>query len=177
MGGGLTDANALEAIRLINEWLPKAVEDGHNLEAREQMACGQYLAGMAFNSAGLGLVHALAHQPGATHNLPHGVCNAILLPVIENFNRPRAVKRFARVAQAMGVDTRDMSDEQASHEAINAIRALSARVGIPSGFSQLGVTKADIEGWLDNALADPCAPCNPRVASRDEVRELYLEAL
>ncbi|ELY5873223.1 lactaldehyde reductase [Cronobacter sakazakii] len=173
----LTDANALEAIRLINEWLPKAVEDGHNLEAREQMACGQYLAGMAFNSAGLGLVHALAHQPGATHNMPHGVCNAILLPVIENFNRPRAVKRFARVAQAMGVDTRDMSDEQASHEAINAIRALSARVGIPSGFSQLGVTKADIEGWLDNALADPCAPCNPRVASRDEVRELYLEAL
>ncbi|EOC1314509.1 lactaldehyde reductase [Cronobacter turicensis] len=173
----LTDANALEAIRLINLWLPKAVEDGHDLEAREQMACGQYLAGMAFNSAGLGLVHALAHQPGATHNLPHGVCNAILLPVIENFNRPRAVKRFARVAQAMGVDTRDMSDEQASHEAINAIRALSARVGIPSGFSQLGVTKADIEGWLDKALADPCAPCNPRVASRDEVRELYLEAL
>ncbi|NCI15940.1 lactaldehyde reductase [Cronobacter muytjensii] len=173
----LTDANALEAIRLIHQWLPKAVEDGHDLEAREQMACGQYLAGMAFNSAGLGLVHALAHQPGATHNLPHGVCNAILLPVIENFNRPHAVKRFARVAQAMGVDTRGMSDEQASHEAINAIRALSARVGIPSGFRQLGVTKADIEGWLDKALADPCAPCNPRTASRDEVRELYLEAL
>ncbi|EOC1289453.1 lactaldehyde reductase [Cronobacter muytjensii] len=173
----LTDANALEAIRLIHQWLPKAVEDGHDLEAREQMACGQYLAGMAFNSAGLGLVHALAHQPGATHNLPHSVCNAILLPVIENFNRRHAVKRFARVAQAMGVDTRSMSDEQASHEAINAIRALSARVGIPSGFRQLGVTKADIEGWLDKALADPCAPCNPRTASRDEVRELYLEAL
>jgi alcohol dehydrogenase class IV len=80
------------------------------------------------------------------------------------------------VAQAMGVDTRGMSDEAASMEAINAIRALSKRVGIP-GFSQLGVTKADIEGWLDKALADPCAPCNPRTASRDEVRELYLEAL
>lgn len=169
----LTDANALEAIRLISQWLPKAVEEGHNLEAREMMAYGQYLAGMAFNSAGLGLVHALAHQPGATHNLPHGVCNAILLPVIENFNRPNAVARFARVAQAMGVNTQGMSDEQA----IAAIRALSARVGIPSGFSQLGVTKADIEGWLDNALADPCAPCNPRSATRDEVRELYLEAL
>lgn len=173
----LTDANALEAIRLINLWLPKAVDDGHNLEAREQMAFGQYLAGMAFNSAGLGLVHALAHQPGATHNLPHGVCNAILLPIIENFNRPNAVSRFARVAQAMGVDTRGMSDEAASMEAINAIRALSKRVGIPQGFSQLGVSKADIEGWLDKALADPCAPCNPRAASRDEVRELYLEAL
>ena len=148
----LTDANALEAIRLITLWLPQAVDDGHNLEAREQMAFGQYLAGMAFNSAGLGLVHALAHQPGATHNLPHGVCNAILLPIIENFNRPNAVARFARVAQAMGVDTRGMSDEA-------------------------GVSKADIEGWLDKALADPCAPCNPRTASRDEVRELYLEAL
>ncbi|MDU6926808.1 lactaldehyde reductase [Franconibacter helveticus] len=173
----LTDANALEAIRLISQWLPKAVEEGHNLEAREMMAYGQYLAGMAFNSAGLGLVHALAHQPGATHNLPHGVCNAILLPIIENFNRPNAVARFARVAQAMGVNTQGMSDEQASQQAIAAIRALSARVGIPSGFSQLGITKADIEGWLDNALADPCAPCNPRSATRDEVRELYLEAL
>ncbi|EGZ9110585.1 lactaldehyde reductase [Escherichia coli] len=173
----LTDANALEAIRLITLWLPKAVDDGHNLEAREQMAFAQYLAGMAFNSAGLGLVHALAHQPGATHNLPHGVCNAILLPVIENFNRPNAIARFARIAQAMGVDTRDMSEEAASTEAINAIRALSHRVGIPAGFSQLGITKEDIEGWLDKALAAPCVPCNPRTASRDEVRELYLEAL
>ncbi|RKQ41193.1 lactaldehyde reductase [Enterobacter sp. R1(2018)] len=173
----LTDANALEAIRLIGRWLPKAVEDGRNLEAREQMAFGQYLAGMAFNSAGLGLVHALAHQPGATHNLPHGVCNAILLPVIEAFNRPQAVARFARVAAAMGVDTQNMSEDRASQKAIEAIRALSTRVGIPSGFSQLGVKKSDIEGWLDKALADPCAPCNPRTASREEVRELYLEAL
>lgn len=173
----LTDANALEAIRLIGRWLPKAVEDGRNLEAREQMAFGQYLAGMAFNSAGLGLVHALAHQPGATHNLPHGVCNAILLPVIEAFNRPQAVARFARVAAAMGVDTQNMSEDRASQKAIEAIRALSTRVGIPSGFSQLGVKKSDIEGWLDKALADPCAPCNPRTANREEVRELYLEAL
>ncbi|HEY3589822.1 MAG TPA: lactaldehyde reductase [Buttiauxella sp.] len=173
----LTDANALESIRLISHWLPKAVDDGHNLEAREMMAYGQYLAGMAFNSAGLGLVHALAHQPGATHNLPHGVCNAILLPVIESFNRPNAVARFAKVAAAMGVNTQEMSEEEASFQAIFSIRALSARVGIPSGFSQLGIKTADIEGWLDNALADPCAPCNPRVASREEVRELYLEAL
>jgi alcohol dehydrogenase len=173
----LTDANALEAIRLITRWLPKAVDNGHNLEAREQMAFGQYLAGMAFNSAGLGLVHALAHQPGATHNLPHGVCNAILLPVIENFNRPNAVARFARIAHAMDINIHGMTDEAASMAAIQAIRDLSTRVGIPSGFGKLGITKADIEGWLDKALADPCAPCNPRTASRDEVRELYLEAL
>ncbi len=145
----LTDANALEAIRLINLWLPKAVDDGHDLQAREQMAFGQYLAGMAFNSAGLGLVHALAHQPGATHNLPHGVCNAILLPIIENFNRPNAVARFARVAQAMGVDTRGMSDEAASMEAINAIRALSKRVGIPRVSASLASAKPISKaGWI-----------------------------
>ncbi len=145
----LTDANALEAIRLINLWLPKAVDDGHDLQAREQMAFGQYLAGMAFNSAGLGLVHALAHQPGATHNLPHGVCNAILLPIIENFNRPNAVARFARVAQAMGVDTRGMSDEAASMEAINTIRTLSKRVGIPRVLASLASAKPISKaGWI-----------------------------
>lgn len=173
----LTDHSALEAIRLIGTWLPTAVDDGSNLQAREMMAYGQYLAGMAFNSAGLGLVHALAHQPGATHNLPHGVCNAILLPVVEAFNRPNAVARFARIAQALGVDTQGMSNDQASHQAIAAIRALSLRVGIPTGFSALGITEQDIEGWLDKALADPCAPCNPRTASREQVRALYLEAL
>ncbi len=173
----LTDANALEAIRLISQWLPEAVDNGHNLKAREMMAYGQYLAGMAFNSAGLGLVHALAHQPGATHNLPHGVCNAILLPVIEAFNRPQAVARFAKIAVAMGVNTQGMGEDRASLKAIEAIRSLSARVGIPAGFSQLGVKTSDIEGWLDKALADPCAPCNPRTATREEVRELYLEAL
>lgn len=173
----LTDHSALEAIRLIGTWLPAAVDDGKNLQAREMMAYGQYLAGMAFNSAGLGLVHALAHQPGATHNLPHGVCNAILLPVIEAFNRPNAVARFARIAQALGADTQGMDEEQASHQAIAAIRALSLRVGIPSGFSALVIKEADIENWLDKALADPCAPCNPRPADREQVRELYLTAL
>lgn len=173
----LTDHSALESIRMITEWLPQAVDNGQNLQAREMMAYGQYLAGMAFNSAGLGLVHALAHQPGATHNLPHGVCNAILLPVIEEFNRPNAVARFARIAQAMGVNTDGMNEEQASQSAIQAIRQLSSRVGIPSGFKTLGIKEADIEGWLDKALADPCAPCNPRSADREQVRALYLQAL
>ncbi|MCG8157732.1 iron-containing alcohol dehydrogenase [Brenneria goodwinii] len=79
--------------------------------------------------------------------------------------------------KALGANTQGMSEEQASRQAIEAISALSARVGIPSGFSQLGIKTSDIEGWLYKALADPCAPCNPRVASREEVRALYLEAL
>ena len=173
----LTDPSALEAIALIRRWLPVAVNDGKNREAREMMACAQYLAGMAFNSAGLGLVHALAHQPGATHNLPHGVCNAILLPVVAEFNRSASVARFARIAAALGVDTRAMDEEAASHAAIAALRALAQQVGIPAGFRQLGITEQDIEGWLDKALADPCAPANPRPATREQVRELYLQAL
>ncbi len=173
----LTDANALEAIRLINLWLPKAVDDGHDLQAREQMAFGQYLAGMAFNSAGLGLVHALAHQPGATRAKRATAFGRLKFSMIGSRMALHTPCGRLWVAPAMGVDTRGMSDEAASMEAINAIRTLSKRVGIPQGFSQLGVSKADIEGWLDKALADPCAPCNPRPASRDEVRELYLEAL
>lgn len=173
----LTDPTALAAISTITRWLPAAVDHGDNIEAREKMAQGQYLAGMAFNSAGLGLVHALAHQPGATHNLPHGVCNAILLPVVEEFNRASAPHRFADIARAMGVNTQGISETQASIAAIKAIRDLSARVGIPSGFRALGIVEADIEGWLDKALADPCAPCNPRTATREEVLELYMKAM
>jgi alcohol dehydrogenase len=173
----LTDHSALESIRIITRWLPRAFDNGADLEAREWMAHGQYLAGMAFNSAGLGCVHSLAHQPGATHNLPHGVCNAILLPVVEEFNRPAAVARFARIAEAMGVDTKGLTEEKASLAALDAIRSLSARVRIPAGFAALGVKESDIEQWVKPALADPCTPGNPRDLSPDDVRALYRKAL
>jgi len=173
----LTDPTAIEAIRLISEWLPRAYDDGQDLEAREMMAHGQFLAGMAFNSAGLGCVHSLAHQPGATHNLAHGVCNAILLPVVEEFNRGAAVPRFAHIARVMGVDTQGMSEEIASLEAISAIRRLSRRVGIPPGFASLGITEADVEAWIEPALRDPCTPGNPRTLSTNDVRQLYKLAI
>ena len=173
----LTDSTALEAIRLIARWLPAAYDNGQNLEAREKMAHGQFLAGMAFNSAGLGGVHALAHQPGGTHNLAHGVCNAILLPVVEEFNRPAAMERFADIAKAMGEDTSKLSVEEASRAAIAAIRKLSKRVGIPANFSSLGLVKSDIDAWIEPALHDPCAPANPRALTAENVRELYKNAL
>ena len=119
----LTDHSALAAIKVIAEYLPQAVANGKDLKAREMMAHGQFLAGMAFNSAGLGYVHSLAHQPGATHNLPHGVCNAIMLPVVCEFNLPVKEARFADVAAAMGVDTRNMTTQAAATAAINAIRS------------------------------------------------------
>jgi len=173
----LTDHAALEAIRIISKFLPRAVENGKDLEAREQMAYGEFIAGLAFNSAGLGLVHALAHQPGAVKDLPHGVCNAILLPVVEAFNRPHCVARFARIAVAMGVDTANLNVEQASLAAIDAIRALSAKVGIPKGFAELGVTDADLKAFVPKALQDPCAGGNPVEASAEQVLALYRQAM
>lgn len=173
----LTDHSALAAIRVIREALPKAVKQGGDLSAREAMAQGQFLAGMAFNSAGLGLVHSLAHQPGATHNLPHGVCNAILLPVLCQFNLEARAERFADVAAAMGVDTTAMSTQDAAQAAVKAIRELSAEVGIPSGLAELGIKEADIEQWVKPALADPCGGTAPRAATADDVRALYRQAL
>jgi len=172
----LTDHSALAAIQLIAEYLPQAVVNGKDLTAREMMAHGQFLAGMAFNSAGLGYVHSLAHQPGATHNLPHGVCNAILLPVVCEFNLLVKEERFAHIAAAMGVDTRSLSQHDAAAAAIKAIRALSAKVGIPSGLQELGIQQGDLAGWVDAAAADPCSGCAPRVASNEELLALYQAA-
>ena len=173
----LTDHSALEAIRLIGEWLPQAYDDGSNLIAREKMACAQFIAGMAFNSAGLGLVHALAHQPGATHDLPHGVCNAILLPVICEFNAGHNPQRFRAIAEALGVKTEKLNDQEAATQAVKSIRDLSKRVNIPAGFTTLGVREEDINNWVENAMADPCRGGNPRMSDQQDIYNLYLAAM
>ena len=173
----LTDPMALESIRLISRWLPTAVADGKNTQAREAMAHAQYLAGMAFNSAGLGYVHSLAHQPGATHNLPHGVCNAILLPIVCEFSRPVRTDRFAKIAEAMGNSIAGRYDEDASRLAIQSIRSLSRTVGIPEGLGVFGITEADIPQWIEPAQNDPCTGCAPRKASDDELADLYRQAI
>ncbi|WP_070965907.1 iron-containing alcohol dehydrogenase [Vibrio sonorensis] len=173
----LTLPTALEAVRLISEWLPVAVKDGQNIEARAALADAQFLAGMSFNSAGLGAVHALAHQPGATHNLPHGVCNAILLPIVCEFNAEAFPEAFRRVAEAMGGDTSNLSDEQAADLAVSLIRKLSEEVQIPTGFKALGIEKQDISGWIQKALDDVCMGGNPRPMDGNQVEELYMASL
>ncbi len=173
----LTDHAALEAIRIIAVWLPRAVANGTDVKAREMMAYGQFIAGLAFNSAGLGYVHAMAHQPGAMRDLPHGVCNAILLPIVCEFNRPHVMERFARIAGAMGVETANLDADAASRAAIGAIRMLSKQVGIPSGFSEFGITEAELPAWVEKAQKDPCASGNPVAMTDEQVMELYRAAL
>ncbi|ORT52288.1 alcohol dehydrogenase [Vibrio sp. qd031] len=173
----LTNPTALEAIKLIAQWLPKAVDDGQDLQAREQLACAQFLAGMAFNSAGLGLVHAMAHQPGATHNLPHGVCNAILLPYICEYNAQYVPDKFKTIAEVMSGTTLDVTPEKGADIAIKLIRDLSERVKIPSGFSELGIDTHDVSGWIAKAMADPCLGGNPHQPTEKEVEDLYMAAM
>jgi alcohol dehydrogenase len=173
----ITDACAEKAIALIGEWLPQVVANGDSLEGRANMCYAQYLAGMAFNNASLGYVHAMAHQLGGFYNLPHGVCNAILLPHVSAFNLMAAAQRFAKIAALLGVNTAAMSTVDAAHAAVAAIRALSAAVGIPSGLAQLGVKPEDHQLMAENAQKDACMLTNPRKATLDQVKAIFAAAM
>lgn len=172
----ITDACALQAVSLISRHLRCAVADGQDLPAREQMAYAQFLAGMAFNNASLGYVHAMAHQLGGFYDLPHGVCNAILLPHVQAFNASVAAARLGDVARAMGVDTTGMDEAAAAQACLAAIRRLSSDVGIPAGVRQLGAREEDVPTLAANAMKDACGLTNPRKPNLEEVCAIFLAA-
>src|SRR5471032_1495548 len=173
----ITDACALKAVELISANLRNAVTDGSDMAARENMAYAQFLAGMAFNNASLGFVHAMAHQLGGFYDLPHGVCNAILLPHVESFNASVCPARLNDVAKAMGLDTQHLDHEQGAAVAIAAIRKLSSDVGIPSGLAELGVKADDIPTLAANAMKDACGFTNPRPAEQAQIEEIFHAAM
>ena len=172
----LTVAAAIMSIKMIAHYLPKAVANGNYMKARDKMAYAQYLAGIAFNNASLGYVHAMAHQLGGFYNLPHGVCNAILLPYVESYNLIGNMNRFRDVAQAMGVQVEGISVTCAAEKAIEAIKKLSRQLEIPSDLKQLGVREEDFGIMADNAKKDVCQLTNPRTATREQVIEIYRQA-
>lgn len=172
----LTDSAALMAVKMIYQYLPKVVANGSYMKARDKMAYAQYLAGIAFNNASLGYVHAMAHQLGGYYNLPHGVCNAILLPYVEEFNLIGNLNRFRDLAEAMGEKVQDLSTGDAAAKAIQAIRTISRQVGIPSNLKQLGVKPEDFETMAENAMKDVCCLTNPRKATKEQIIEIYRRA-
>ena len=172
----ITDAVAIKAIEMIQANLREAVKNGQNLEAREAMAYAQFMAGMAFNNASLGYVHAMAHQLGGFYNLPHGVCNAVLLPHVQRYNATVAADRLRDVAKAMGVDVENLSAEQGAAAAIDAIVSLSKEIGIPAGLTELGAKVEDVPTLATNALKDACAITNPRQGTHEEVCEIFKAA-
>ncbi|MBD9466527.1 L-threonine dehydrogenase [Pseudomonas sp. Pdm06] len=172
----ITDACALKAMTLISNNLRLAVRDGNDLVARENMAYAQFLAGMAFNNASLGFVHAMAHQLGGFYDLPHGVCNAVLLPHVQSFNASVCAARLSDVAHAMGADTRGFSPEEGAREAIATIRSLAHDVDIPAGLRDLGVRLNDVPLLAANALKDACGLTNPRAADQRQIEEIFRSA-
>ncbi|WP_434708059.1 L-threonine dehydrogenase [Pseudomonas sp. R1-1] len=172
----ITDACALKAMSLISNNLRLAVRDGNDLAARENMAYAQFLAGMAFNNASLGFVHAMAHQLGGFYDLPHGVCNAVLLPHVQAFNAQVCAERLRDVAHAMGADIRGFSAEEGAQAAINAIRSLARDVEIPGGLRELGAKLSDIPLLAANALKDACGLTNPRAADQRQIEEIFRNA-
>jgi alcohol dehydrogenase len=173
----ITDACAIQAIKLVANYLRPAVANGTNLEARDKMAYAEFLAGMAFNNASLGYVHAMAHQLGGFYNLPHGVCNAILLPEVCEFNKIACPQRYADIAVALGENIGSLSAINAADVAIAAIRKLSKDVGIPANLAELGVKECDFEVMGINAKKDACQLTNPRLASLQQVMGIFKAAL
>jgi alcohol dehydrogenase len=177
MATPVTDSAALKAIELIGKYLRPAVANGENMEDRTQMAYAQFMAGMAFNNASLGHVHAMAQQLGGVYDLPQGVCNAILLPEVQKFNLNACPERFADITEALGENIDGLSTMDASELALISIRRLSGDVGIPSGLKPLGVKLEDLPLLAGNALNDACSLTNPRVACQEDIIRIYKEAM
>lgn len=173
----VTDSAAIKAIELIGKYLRPAVANGENLEARDKMAYAEFLAGMAFNNASLGFVHAMAHQLGGFYDLPHGVCNAILLPHVERFNMIACPERFVDIAIALGENVEGLSTMEAADLALEAIQRLSQDIGIPSGLKELGVKEEDLPILAENAMKDACGLTNPRKATKEDIIQIFKNAM
>ncbi|OSI15324.1 iron-containing alcohol dehydrogenase [Neisseria dumasiana] len=165
----ITDACAVKAIELIARYLPTAVKEPKNKEAREKMAYAQFLAGMAFNNASLGYVHAMAHQLGGFYDLPHGVCNALLLPHVERFNQQAAKERLDEIGTILSKNNDDLK----GLDVIDAITKLARIVGIPKSLKELGVKKEDFGVLADNALKDVCGFTNPIQANKEQIVGIF----
>lgn len=167
----MTDMFHLKAIEIIAASLRGAVDN--TPEGREGMALGQYVAGMGFSNVGLGIVHSMAHSLGAVYDTPHGVANAILLPTVMEYNAPCTGEKYREIARAMGVAGVDgMSQEEYRKAAVDAVKKLSADVGIPADLKEI-VKEEDVDFLSESAFADACRPGNPRDTSVEEIKGLY----
>ena len=172
----ITDSQCKEAIQLIQTALPEVVANGHNIEARTKMVEAEMLAGMAFNNANLGYVHAMAHQLGGQYDAPHGVCCALLLTTVEEYNLIACPERFAELAKVMGYDTTGLTLYEAAQKSIDGMREMCKLVGIPSSIKEIGAKPEDFEMMAKNALKDGNAFSNPRKGTVEDVVKLYQKA-
>lgn len=174
-----TDALTIKAVEMISENLPAAVSK-KDRDALAQMQIATTIEGTGFMNAGLGLVHAMSHPVSAFFDTPHGVTNGVILPAVLRYNRIAREEKYADLAEAMGVDTHELSTREASKRLIEEVEDLSAAVGIPEGLSELGVEE-DMLPTLAEAAATRADPSrnkatNPRVSDQEDILEIYKDA-
>lgn len=168
----LTDMLHIKAIEIIGRSLRDSVNG--NQAGREEMALGQYIAGMGFSNVGLGLVHGMAHPLSAWYNIPHGVACASLLPTVMAYNKDFTEEKYRAIAKVLHIENADrLSLAEVRDAAVAAIGKLSKDVGIPETISELGVKEEDIPAIAADAFKDVCTPGNPRDTTIDEIIELY----
>ena len=171
----MTDMFHLKAIELISKNLRGACEN--TKEGREGMALGQYIAGMGFSNVGLGIVHSMAHALGAVYDTPHSVANAILLPTVMEYNAPCTGTKYKDIAIAMGVEgVENMSQEEYRKAAVDAVKKLSADVGIPADLKAI-VKAEDVDFLAQSAMDDACRPGNPKDPTFEDIKNLYLSLM
>ena len=170
----MTDMFHLKAIEIISKSLRGAV--ANTKEGREGMALGQYIAGMGFSNVGLGIAHSMAHTLGAVYDTPHGVACAMMLPIVMEYNQECTGEKYREIARAMGVANVDsMSQDEYRKAAVDAVKKLSADVGIPSVLE--AIKEEDLPFLAESAHADACAPGNPKDASVEDLKDLFCKIM
>jgi len=173
----ITDLHALEAIRLLAAHLPDSVARPQDLDLRMQVMQASLQAGLAFSNASLGCVHAMAHSLGGFKDLPHGECNALLLPHVMDYNFAAAPERFRAVAEALGCDLRGRDDRAARLSLVDHVIQLRQRCGIPDHLAARGVQDAELPRLAGKAIEDPCNATNPRSPTLKDLQSVFEEAM
>ena len=171
----MCDAIALEAIRMVWLYLPKAYSNGADIEARGMMQVAAAMGAVAFQKD-LGAAHSLSHPLSSEFGIQHGLANAICLAPVMKYNKEVSAAQYARVAQCFGINTFDMSESEAADKAIEAIQELNKRIGIPKSLSEVGIKEDQLEMLAKKAFDDPCHPSNPRPCTEQDLLMLYKEA-
>ena len=168
----ISDMFEIKSIELIAKHLRGAVAD-RNMTDMDGMSIAQYVAGMGFSNVGLGIVHSMAHPLGAVFDIPHGVANALLLPIVMEFNMSACIEKYGDIARAMGVDTIGMTKEEAARAAVEAVRKLSKDISIPQTLREISIKKEDLPRLAKDALADVCTGGNPKDVVLEDILGLY----
>lgn len=194
MATDYTDGLAIQALKVIFKYLPRAYENGQtDVEAREKMANAATMAGMAFANAFLGVCHSMAHKLGAFHHLPHGIANALMIDEVLRFNaaeapakmgtfsqydHPKTLRRYAEVAEALGLSGK--TDKDKLENLIKAIDDLKAKIGIKKTIKEYGIDEKDfldrLDDMVEQAFDDQCTGANPRYPLMSEIKQMYLNA-